>query len=378
MPIKACSEELARRMPEHLPAQHLSGEASMNITTQSPSTATVRAFELSGFGYDHVGEVRRPDRQVGPGEVRVRMRAASINYRDHVVITGRYGIPESALPFVPISDGAGEVVEAGSGVERVRVGDRVTTLMTRDWISGPLRPDRHAAQNGGPLDGVLAESVVLPERAVSHFADYLDFDEAATLPIAALTAYTSIVESGVGPGDTMLVTGSGGVSIFTLQLAKLFGTKVVITTGQLDARGPRLRALGADLVLDYGTSDWPQAVLAATGGRGADAVMETGGLSAFAQVLAALRQNGFVALVGFRATTGGMVPDVTFPLLTKNVRLSGIAPGNRDGYEALQRVLDQSRLRPVIDSRFPFADSAAALDHAINGRPFGKVVITFP
>jgi len=225
---------------------------------------------------------------------------------------------------------------------------------------------------------VLAESVVLPERAVSRFADHLSFEEAATLPIAALTAYTSLVEAGVGPGDTMLVTGSGGVSIFTLQLAKLFGCRVIITTGQLDARGPRLQALGADLVLDYGTSDWPQAVLDATEGRGADAVMETGGLSTFTQVLAALRQNGFVALVGFRATTGGTVPDVTFPLLTKNVRLSGIAPGNRDRYEALQRVLSQSRLRPVIDSRFPFHDAKGALRHAVEGRPFGKVVITFP
>jgi NADPH:quinone reductase-like Zn-dependent oxidoreductase len=347
----------------------------MNMPASSISPTPVKAFELTGFGYDHLRSTERPIGAVGPGEVRVRIRAASLNYRDHVVITGGYGVAESALPFIPVSDGAGEVIEVGEGVERLKLGDRVTTLMTRDWISGPLTPERHAAQNGGPLDGVLAETVVLPERALAHFSEHLSFAEAACLPIAALTAWTALTESGLHPGQTVLATGSGNVSLFALQLGRLWGARIIVTSGDVAARGPKLKAMGAHAVIDYRAEDWAAQVVAANDGRGVDLAIENGGFKSAGGTLDALRQGGYVAFVGLLALDGQPVPDLTVPFLMKNVRARGVLTGSRDAYEALQRVVGAHAVRPVIDSRFPLADVRAAFDRAFKERPFGKVVI---
>lgn len=346
----------------------------MNAITTDVTATTMSAVELAGFGYEHLRHVRRPVRAVGPGEVRVAMRAASLNFRDHVVITGGYGVPDAALPFVPVSDGAGDVVEVGEGVERLKVGDRVTTLMTRDWIAGPLTPERHAAQNGGPLDGVLAESVVLPERALSRFADHLDYAEAACLPIAALTAWTALTKGGLRPGQTVLATGSGNVSLFTLQLGRLWGARVILTSGDVGTRGPKLRRLGAHAVVDYRDPDWPEHVVAANDGRGVDLVIETAGAAALGRTLRAVRQGAFIGLIGLLGS-GTAAEDATVPLVMKNVRLRGVITGCRDDYEALQRAVALHALRPVIDSRFPLSDIRVAFDHAFRGRPFGKVVV---
>ena len=347
----------------------------MTTPNSNLQPATVRAVELTGFGYDYLRPVNRAVQPVREGEVQVRIRAVSLNYRDHVVITGGYGVPESALPFIPVSDGAGEVVEVGPGVERLRVGDRVTTLMTRDWISGPITPERHAAQNGGPLDGVLAESVVLPERALSPFAAHLDYAEAACLPIAALTAWTALTEGGLEPGQTLLTTGSGNVSLFALQLGRLWGARVIVTSGNVANRGPMLKAMGAHAVIDYADVEWPAQVIAANQGRGVDLAIENGGFRTVGGTIEALRQGGFLALVGLLALDGAPAPDLTVPFLTKNVRARGVLTGSRDAYEAMMRAVSLHGLRPTIDSSFPLAAAREAFERAFKGRPFGKVVI---
>jgi NADPH:quinone reductase-like Zn-dependent oxidoreductase len=345
------------------------------MPTLSSRTDTARAVVLTGFDEAHLRLVERRPREPGPGEAMVRIRAASLNFRDHLVISGLYGIGQDALPFVPVSDGAGEVIAVGDDVRSLVVGDRVTTMMTRDWIAGALTPERHAAQNGGPLDGALTEIVTLPERALVRFPDDLEFAEAATLPIAALTAWNALHEGGLAPGQTMLAIGSGGVSLFALQLAKAFGARAIVTTGQPERRGAQLHALGADAVIDYRDENWPEAVVAANGGAGVDLVVECGGLQTLGGSLHALRQGGFIAFVGMVAGLGRDVADFTLPLLLKNARLRGMITGNRDSYEALLRAMTVHRLRPVIDRRFPLEQFRDAFAHLREGRPFGKIVI---
>jgi NADPH:quinone reductase-like Zn-dependent oxidoreductase len=283
-------------------------------------------------------------------------------------------VSHETLPLVPLSDGAGVVEAVGSGVERLKVGDRVTTLMTRDWISGPLTPERHAAQNGGPLDGVLARHVVLPERALSRFADHLSFAEAACFPVAGLTAWSVLSEAGLRPGQTVLVTGSGNVSLMALQFARIWGAKVIVTTGDVEGRERKLLELGAHAVINYRADDWPEQVLTANSNAGVDVVIENGGMATLGKTLDALRQGAFVGLVGVLAVATE-APDLTFQMLMKNIRLRGILTGSRDSYEELQQALALHRLRPAIDVRFPLPAFTAAFDHAFNGRPFGKVVI---
>jgi len=347
----------------------------MATNLPSPFRQTVKAFELTGFGLERLRLVDRAIEPLGPGDVRVLWHAASLNYRDRMVVTGAYGLPEDSLPFIPVSDGAGVVVEVGARVKRLKVGDRVTNLMTRGWIAGPLTPERHALQNGGPLDGVLTESSVLDEAALAIFPDHLSFEEAACFPVAALTAWSALSEAGLQPGQTVLATGSGNVSLFTLQLARLWGAKVIVSSGDPGERADRLRELGAHAVVDYRDPDWPAQVVAANGGAGVDMVVENGGARTLGASIEALRQGGFLAMVGVLALTGEPAPDATLPLLLKNVRLRGMVTGSRDSYEAMHRAVALHRLRPVIDSVHPFADVRQAFSRAFDQRPFGKVVI---
>lgn len=334
----------------------------------------MKAVTLHGFTYNQLRLEERPEPAVGPRDIKIRVRAASINFRDRLIIGGQYGIPADALPLVPLSDGAGEVVEVGRLVSQLHVGDRVTTMMTRDWDGGALTPMRFAAQNGGPLDGVLQEFVVLHERAVVPFPPHLSYEEASTLPIAAVTAWSALTEGGVGPDKTVLILGTGNVSLFGLQLAKAAGARVIATTSRED-RIPSLMTAGADIALNYQTHpDWPNAVVEATEGRGADIVIEVAGLQNIDKSLAALRHGGYVGVVGFLAGLGAP-PDFTFSLLYKNARLRGVITGSRDTYEDMNRVLTNHRIRPVIDKVFDFADFREALAHYDSGRAFGKVVV---
>jgi NADPH:quinone reductase-like Zn-dependent oxidoreductase len=222
---------------------------------------------------------------------------------------------------------------------------------------------------------VLIDSSVLPEHALSVFPDHLSYEEAACFPIAALTAWSALTEANLRPGQTVLATGSGNVSLFTLQLAKRWGARVIVSTGDTETRGARLRELGADAVVDYRDPAWPAQAVAANAGQGVDLIVENGGVRTLGASLEALRQGGFIAMVGLLALDGEAVADVTLPLLLKNARLRGIVTGNRDAYDEMYRAVALHQLRPVIDSVYPRNDVKGAFARAFEQRPFGKVVI---
>jgi NADPH:quinone reductase-like Zn-dependent oxidoreductase len=303
------------------------------------------------------------------------VRAAALNHRDWDVVHGHYD-PAMVLPRVPLSDGAGEVVDVGPEVTRFQPGDRVTTMMTRDWISGPLTPERFVAQLGTRLDGVLQEYVLLPEHAFVRMPSHLDFAQAATLPIAGLTAWSAITEAGVKAGDTVLIQGTGGVAMFALQLAKCAGARVIATTSR-EERGSALAAIGADVVLAAQPPETVQAaVLRATSGRGVDVVVELGGASNLSRSLELLRPGGSISVVGLLGM-GAPIADFTLSMLQKNAHLRGIVTGSRDRYEELVRVMESQRLVPLVDRTFSFHEHRAALTYLGAGHHMGKVVIAF-
>src|SRR5262245_26261321 len=281
------------------------------------------------FGIEHLTPIERPEPMPGAGEVIVDMKAASLNYRDLLFVTTGGGNP---LPLVPFSDGAGVVSAIGSGVSRVKVGDRVCPLYFQSWLSGPVTEEKRAKSLGGPLDGVLQQRVKLTADGVSKIPDYLSFEEAATLPCAALTAWRAIAfEAPVGPGDTVLVQGTGGVSIFALQFAKARGARVIATSSS-DAKLERVRALGADETINYKTTpDWGAKARELTGGRGVDVVIEVGGENTFAQSLDAARVGGAVVVIGI---LGGFSAPVMVPVVfAKNLRIFGISVGSREQFD---------------------------------------------
>lgn len=332
----------------------------------------MNAVELSNFGFENLRLAQRAEPRAHGDQVVVRMHAVSLNFRDLAVVRGHYN-PGISLPLVPASDGAGEVVAVGPEVTRFKVGDRVTTMMTRDWISGRATPEVLAKQLGTTLDGVLQDYVMLPERAFVTMPRAFSYEQAATLPIAALTAWTSLQEGEIKHGDTVLVQGTGGVSLFALQLAKARGARVVATTSR-EARIARLRELGADEVFVSTDSSWGERVHKWTGGRGVDLVVDIGGPTNFAQSISALRVGGFLAAVGFLGH--GAIADFSFPLLLKNIGIRGIQVGSRLDYEALVRALDAAPVNPVIDRVFALRDVRAALEHMASGNHVGKVVIS--
>lgn len=340
-----------------------------------PSSAgSMRAVEAPAFGLDALRLVERPVPRPGPGEILVRVRAASLNYRDLVILKGIYR-PDLPLPYVPVSDGCGEVAEVGEGVTRFRVGDRAVPTYTQGWIDGLPTPEMRAQRTlGAPLTGLLQEYVVVPaEDAVAPPA-HLSEAEAATLPIAALTAWSALQEGGVKPGDWVLVEGTGGVALFALQLAKLAGARVIALSSS-DEKLARVRALGADVTINYRTTPaWAAPAREATGGRGVDIVVETGGASTLPQALAAAAFGGFVGVVGF---VGGFEATVDVRrLLGPMIRVQGIAVGSRSRFEAMNRAIATHGLRPVVDSVFPLEDAAGAFALMERGGHVGKIVLS--
>lgn len=337
-----------------------------------PISDSMAVVEATAFSIDALRLTRRPLQQPRRGEVLLRVRAASLNYRDLAVLEHRY-MPALKLPFVPASDAGATVVALGDGAARWRVGDRVMPLYTQGWYDGLPTPQMRTQRTlGAPLDGVLREYLVVPEEDLVATPASLDDAQASTLPIAALTAWSALVDGGVKPGSTVLVQGTGGVALFALQFAKAAGAFVIVTSSS-DEKLERARALGADVGLNYRShADWDQRARQATGGRGVDIVVETGGAT-LPQSIAATAFGGFVGVVGFVA--GPQATIAVRELLGPMIRVQGIAVGSRARFEAMNRAIEQHRIRPVVDSTWPLARAAEAFRHMASGAHFGKVVI---
>lgn len=333
----------------------------------------MKAWQIvSDGGIDslHLADVAVPE--PGPGEVRVKIAASSINFRDLMTIKDPVarGLP---YPRVPNSDGAGTVTAVGAGVTGVKVGDRVASCFFQDWPAGPCSVDVMNSALGGALDGVLAEEVVLKAGGVIPIPDHLSFAQAATLPCAALTAWHALAEVGrVTAGDTVLLLGTGGVSIFALQFAKLMGARVILTSSS-DAKLERARAMGADETVNYRTTpEWQDAVMDLTGGVGVDVTVEVGGAGTLAKSIAATRVGGAIGLIG--VLTGGEINPTL--IMRKSLKVQGIYVGSYRMFAEMNAAIGLHRLEPVIDQRFAFDDAKDAYRAMEAAGHFGKIVIT--
>lgn len=336
----------------------------------------MKAYEFDTFGIENLRIVESATPEPGDDEVLVRMRAASLNYRDLMVIRGQYN-PRMKLPAVPLSDGAGEVVAVGNNVASWKVGDRVMPNVAQKWVDG--MPDASAARSalGGDArsNGVLREFAAFDARSLVAIPEYLSFIEAATLPCAGLTAWNALVESGnLRAGETVLVLGTGGVSIFAVQIAKHFGARVIATSSS-DAKIEKLKALGADETINYrSTPDWEKAVVDLTDGVGVDHVIEVGGAGTIEKSLASVRVGGTVSLIG--SLSGGAMVN-TVPIFMRAIRLHGIFIGSKAMFERMLKEFDLAKIHPRIDRTFSFDEVPDALRYMETGEHYGKIVIEF-
>jgi NADPH:quinone reductase-like Zn-dependent oxidoreductase len=324
------------------------------------------------FGIDNLQIIDRPEPRPGFGQVLLKMKAWSLNYRDLLVVKGLYN-PKLKLPFVPLSDGVGEVLAVGDGVTCVKVGERVAGCFMQRWSAGEPTDAGAKSALGGAIEGVAAEQVVLHEDGIVRIPAHLSDAEAAALPCAALTAWNALVTQGyIKAGDSVLIQGTGGVSIFALQFARLLGARVIATSSS-NAKLDRVKKLGASDGINYKeTPNWEEKVRALTGGAGVDHVVEVGGAGTFNQSLKAVRLGGRISLIGVLAGKG----DVNLmPILMKSVCVQGIFVGSREMFEAMNRAIALNQLRPVVDRVFDFKDIQAALKHMDSGAHFGKVCI---
>lgn len=334
---------------------------------------TMKAYEIQEFGIDNLALVERDMPEPGPNEVLVKFHAVSLNYRDVMMVSGIYN-SRMKLPAIPFSDAAGEVVAIGEGVTKWKVGDRVCSTVIPAWIDGePSAEKSKTAIGAGNADGVLSEYRVFNEESVVRAPEHLSFEEAATLPCAAVTAWHALVVSGkIKVGDTVLTLGTGGVSIFALQIAKHFGARV-ISTSSSGEKLERVRQLGADETINYrDIEDWDKAVLDLTGGRGVDHVVEVGGTGTLARSVKAVRVGGHIALIGALNMAGEFNP---IPVFMKGIRVQGIFIGSRQMFEDLNAMIETAKLKPIIDRVFEFEDACEALKYMESGSHFGKIVV---
>jgi NADPH:quinone reductase-like Zn-dependent oxidoreductase len=335
----------------------------------------MRIWQLTATGLDHLTTADRPDPEPGDGDIVVRVKAASLNYRDWLIASGTYRMA-ARYPVVPLSDGAGEVVAVGRKVTRWRVGDRVVSSFFSDWVDGAPTPEGAASALGGAVDGVLAEKVMLPAHGVVRTPEHMSDVEAATLPCAALTAWHALFEGTdpLRPGQTVLLEGTGGVSIFGLQLAKLAGARTIITSSS-DDKLARARALGADETINYvAEKEWQDRIRARTSGQGVDHVLEVGGKDTLSRALASLRYGGQLHLIGGVSGFASELP--LGPLTTASARVRRIYVGSVRMFEAMNRALTLHRVRPVVDRTFAFDEARAAIEALKKGAHFGKIVLT--
>jgi NADPH:quinone reductase-like Zn-dependent oxidoreductase len=332
--------------------------------------------EPKGIGSLECVEVPSP--RPGPGQVLVEMKAWSLNYRDLAMPRGGYPGNDKVLkapPLVPLSDGAGEVIETGSGVQGFAAGDRVVTSFFQSWADGELTREGHGSSLGGAVDGVLAERVVLSQEGLVAAPPSLSFEQAATLPCAAVTAWAALSQASTGPGQSVLLLGTGGVSIFALQLARVMGARVLITSSSAE-KLERARQLGANELIDYvAVPDWDRRVLELTGGVGVDHVLEVGGLGTLERSIRATRISGTISLIGVLSGNPEHNPS-PMDVMFKRQTLRGIYVGSRRMLEELCRAVEVNRISPVIDRVFGFTEAQEAYRHLKAGQHFGKIVIT--
>lgn len=334
----------------------------------------MRAYELKPIqSLDSLTLVERPDPRPGPGQVLIAPKAWSLNYRDLNVARGVYAGPPPA-GRIPLSDGAGEVIEVGAGVTRVKPGERVAGCFMQGWLAGAPSAEVAATALGGAIDGMLAEYVVLSEQGVVKVPAHLSDEEAATLPCAAVTAWNALVrEARVKAGDVVVLQGTGGVSLFALQFAKLHGARCIITSSS-DDKLALAQQLGADDVINYKRrGDWDKAVLELTDGRGADVVVEVGGAGTLEKSLGAVRFGGIITLIGVLTGIAGPIP--TAAISRRHLRVQGVYVGSCEMFEEMNRAIARHALRPHIDRGFPFDRARAAYEHLASATHAGKVTI---
>jgi NADPH:quinone reductase-like Zn-dependent oxidoreductase len=335
----------------------------------------MRAYQLpkGGVGVDALVEVERPQPKPAHRQVLVKVKACSLNFRDFAIARGTYrmGVRDN---LIPLSDGAGEVAEIGAAVTRVKVGDRVAGNFFQRWSGGEPSAESHKSALGGGIDGMLAEYVVLEEDGVVKIPAHLSLEEGATLPCAAVTVWHAMMEHAkLKAGDTVLLQGTGGVSIFGLQFAKAMGIRAVIISSS-DAKLTRAQSLGAAFGINYKTTpDWDKAAIEFTGGVGVDHVVEVGGAATLTRSFGALRSGGKITLIG--GLSGGATELNPGLIFSRRANVQGISVGSTQMFEAMNRAVEANAIKPVIDKVFPFAEAKAAYHHMASGAHFGKIVI---
>jgi NADPH:quinone reductase-like Zn-dependent oxidoreductase len=336
----------------------------------------MRAYQLpkAGAGIEALTQVERPDpNKPGHRQVLVKVRACSLNFRDLGIVRGSYRMPVREN-IIPLSDGSGEVVEVGPGVTRVKAGDRVAGNFFQRWPGGEPAPDVHTSALGGGTDGMLAEYAMLEEDGVVKIPAHLSLEEGATLPCAGVTVWNAMMEHAkLKAGDTVLLQGTGGVSIFGLQFARALGIAAIITSSS-DEKLKRAKTLGATHGINYKTTpDWEKAAVEFTGGRGVDHVVEVGGAATLSRSFHAIRVGGKITMIG--GLSGGATELNPGLIFARRANVQGISVGSTQMFTAMNRAIEVSAIKPVINKVFGFADAQAAYRHMASGAHFGKIVI---
>lgn len=335
----------------------------------------MRAIELQKFGTEHLVEVERPRIAPGPHDISIQMRASSLNYRDLLMVRGAYN-PRQALPLVPLSDGVGIVVEAGDEVTRFKVGDRVCPVFAQGWIAGEPSRQNIRRTLGGPVDGTLQEFFNVDENDAVLAPKNLSDQEAACLTCAGVTAWSALMTHGnLKAGDSVLIQGTGGVSMMAMQFALAAGANVVVTSSS-DEKLERLRGLGVQHTINYKTTpDWARAARAMVGGDGIDHIVEVGGAGTLNASIRAVRPGGSIYVIGVLA---GNTQDINvIPILMQNIRVQGILVGHRESFEAMNRAIELLNIHPIISHAFGWTDVANAFEVMAAASHFGKIVLTF-
>jgi NADPH:quinone reductase-like Zn-dependent oxidoreductase len=336
----------------------------------------MRAYQLpkGGAGIDALLQVERPDPKPDYRQVLVKVKACSLNFRDLGIVRGTYRVPVKEN-IIPLSDGAGEVVAVGPGVVRVKVGDRVAGCFFQRWFGGESTAEVHASALGGGVDGMLADYAVLEEDGVVKIPSHLSLEEGATLPCAGVTAWHAMMEHAkLKAGDTILLQGTGGVSIFGLQFAHAMGVRAIITSSS-DEKLKHAEKLGAAFGINYKTTpDWEKAAMEFTGGAGVDHVIEVGGAATLARSFGAIRVGGKISMIG--GLSGGATELNPGLIFSRRANVQGISVGSAQMFLAMARAIEVNSIKPVIDKVFAFADAREAYRHMASGAHFGKIVIS--